>query len=199
MSHFIVLAVIIIIIIIIITMHGDDVKRCQNTISTIDGYSYCVVDIEDLEQQQVANIFAQININIIKLLAHLKSNSYDKENNWRVKNLLNNYNPDNLMEISPFSPGNSTSYTVDKGSVLALCIKNNSDGKFVDMNILMFVVIHELAHLSVESVGHGAEFVDAFTFLLKEGINAGVYKYDNYYENPVYYCKMTINSTPLNS
>lgn len=196
MPYFTALAAVIFVIVVII-LCTDSTEKCQNTVSSIDGYSYCVVDIEDLEQQRVADTFAQVNNNIIKLLAHLKANSYDKENAWRVKNLLNNYNPDNLMEISAFSAGSTTSYTIDKGSVLALCIKNKIDGNFVDMNTLMFVVIHELAHLAVETIGHGEEFIDAFTFLLKEGISAGVYKFENYYINPVYYCKMVINSTPL--
>ena len=64
---------------------------------------------------------------------------------------------------------------------------------------MMFVAIHELAHLMTKSIGHTAEFWDNMRFLLKEGIKIGVYVKQDFNKSPVEYCGTQITDTPLNT
>ena len=63
---------------------------------------------------------------------------------------------------------------------------------------MMFVAIHELAHLMTKSIGHTPEFWDNMRFLLKKGIELNVYKKHDYNKVPKDYCGTQITSTPLN-
>ena len=54
-----------------------------------------------------------------------------------------------------------TSYSLNKGEKIALCIRKKGEAKeFIEDNTIMFVAIHELAHIMTESVGHEPEFWD---------------------------------------
>ena len=63
---------------------------------------------------------------------------------------------------------------------------------------MMFVAIHELAHLMTKSIGHTTEFWDNMRFLLKEGIKINVYIKQDFNSIPVDYCGTKITDTPLN-
>jgi hypothetical protein len=67
----------------------------------------------------------------------------------------------------------------------------------IDENTIMFVIIHECAHLMTESTGHTPEFWTNFRKLLHDSIKVGIYHPQNYTKNPVDYCGMTISDTPL--
>jgi hypothetical protein len=62
---------------------------------------------------------------------------------------------------------------------------------------MMFVVLHELAHLSTESIGHTDEFWNNFRWILEEAINIGIYVKQDFKTENVEYCGMTITSSPL--
>ena len=62
---------------------------------------------------------------------------------------------------------------------------------------MMFVVLHEFAHLATESIGHSQEFWDNFKWILEESINIGIYIKTDYNKKAVEYCGMKINTTPL--
>ena len=62
----------------------------------------------------------------------------------------------------------------------------------------MFVALHELSHVMTKSIGHTEEFWDNFRFLLKEAINANLYKNHNFRKFPVKYCGTEITDSPLN-
>ena len=60
----------------------------------------------------------------------------------------------------------------------------------------MFVIIHELAHVASESIGHTDEFWKNFKFLLIEAEKIGIYKPIDYKTNPKNYCGMEITDNP---
>ena len=115
-----------------------------------------------------------------------------------MKRLKKNYRPNNITESSP---GNKyTSYSVNKGDKIVFCLRaKDGSNKLTDINTMMFVAIHELAHLMTKSIGHTTEFWDNMRFLLKEGIKIGVYNKQNFNESPVDYCGTKITDTPLNN
>lgn len=67
----------------------------------------------------------------------------------------------------------SKSYTINKSRIY-LCLKDET-GKYYDDNSLMFVLLHELAHVICKSIGHTDEFQKIFNELLSEAGKAGIY------------------------
>ena len=65
------------------------------------------------------------------------------------------------------------------------------------MNLLMYVAIHELAHIACPEIGHGSLFINIFKFLAEQAIKLKIYKYKDYYANPEEYCGMILSSTVL--
>lgn len=69
-------------------------------------------------------------------------------------------------------------------SVITICTKDPSSGKYYDMNTLMYVTIHELSHiltrdLEIDTFGkvddHGPKFTENFQKLLKKAALVGIY------------------------
>ena len=69
------------------------------------------------------------------------------------------------------------SYTEDK-QLITLCVDNPDTGKYYDINVMMYVALHELAHCLTKADGaqsHGNEFKKNFSNLLKKAAQCGVY------------------------
>jgi|UniRef100_A0A6C0LU95 hypothetical protein len=63
----------------------------------------------------------------------------------------------------------SSSYTIDKEQVY-LCVKDDND-EYYDYDMLMHVLLHELAHAICDEIGHTKKFDDIFTDLMDEAHN----------------------------
>ena len=55
--------------------------------------------------------------------------------------------------------------------------------------------MHEMAHIACPEIGHGDLFKKIFRFIALEAINIGLYRKEDYSQNPVEYCGMTLSST----
>ncbi len=161
--------------------------------STVDGKYYTVKNT--MYRQQAADTLASLNTKVNTLLKDISE--YNKKNDNFSRNiaLLENGYSDNILGENLLSYG--TSYTINKGSYVGMCVANKETGAIYDSNILMFVLIHELSHIGCESVGHTPEFIRFFQFLLKRGINCGVYVHDDYNKTSKEYCGITINASPI--
>ncbi len=159
--------------------------------STIDKTKYLVRNRED--KIDAANMLASIKSNLIKLVQYLKDNHISDP---RIKRLATKFNPDNISESLP---GTSyTSYSVNKGEKIVFCIRaKNKQENLEDVNTMMFVAIHEIAHIMTKSVGHTEEFWDNMRYLLQKAIKVGVYQKEDYKNNPREYCGVKITDSPL--
>ena len=155
--------------------------------STYDLREYYVQDKDDA--QEAANLIAQIREKNLTLIEHLKK-SYP--NDERTKRLSKNYRENSLKE--GVDDPRYTSYSVNKGEEIVLCIRNKDI--LMDLNTMMFVVLHELSHLASESIGHTDEFWSNFKFLLGEAIKLGLYKPIDYKKSPKRYCGIKIKDSP---
>jgi hypothetical protein len=157
--------------------------------SKVDNEEYIVQIKED--SVEAADLIAKIREKLVILSEHLEKSfgSSDK----RVALLKKNFRPDKLKE-GVSTPG-YTSYSINKGEQIVLCLRNND--KLVDINTMLFVVLHEFAHLATESIGHTEEFWDNFRWILEESINIGIYVKQDFKVKSVEYCGMTITSSPL--
>ena len=168
--------------------------KIESLKSNIDRQIYKVQ--QDLPNKQgAADLLSTMNISIIKFI-HILNAKFP--NNEGVMLLKKRYNPKVVSEGTPLNNDDETSFSVDKGKELVICLRDRRDpSKFHDKNTIMFVVIHELGHLMSKSYGHNAEFNKNFKWLLKQAIDMNFYKYIDYYIQPQMYCGMEINSTPV--
>lgn len=110
--------------------------------------------------------------------------------------LARNYNENAIFEVHPNNTFKFTSYVADKGSAFGLCARQ-TDLSLVDMNTLMYVDVHELAHLASEETGHGIEFKEKFHDLLSTAVALGMYTPIDYQKNKVQYCGIEIDRSIL--
>ncbi len=141
--------------------------------------------------QESAETLRQIKNNMMHLLEYLKVH---QAGDARVWVLIKRFNPENIHEKSLSVSG--TSYTVDK-RYMYLCLREKNSMKHHDVNTLMYVAIHEMAHVMSIDYGHGEEFANNFKWLLEQSVSAGVYKPVNYYTSPQPFCGLIINDNPL--
>lgn len=158
--------------------------------SSKDGKVYLVQNKAD--KDEAANTFAEIVERTHKLLKGLES-EYQKTDN-RIPLLISRFNEKNLREAIP--KNKSTSYSINKGEKIVICIRNK-DGQIANINTIMFVHIHELAHLMSVSVGHNTEFWQNMKFLLIHAIKYNIYSHEDYTKNPQPYCGISITDSPL--
>jgi WLM domain len=161
--------------------------------STVDGRTYKVRDLPD--KQEAANLMATVRMKLSKLCNMLEQKYPDKA---QVKLIVKNFrdDPDRFMESTP--DASHTSYSVNKGEEIHLCLRQRAGGNesLVDENVMVFVGLHELGHVCTESVGHGPDFWNNFGWLLKEAEGAGIYRYTDFQSHPVSYCGVSITDSP---
>lgn len=173
------------------------IQHSYKNVLANDGNFYVLKNIYANEQEELqsANTLAEINRRVTLLIKNLDHGIF-----W-VQILNSKYSSNRISEA--LVQHGITSFTVNKQDI-HICIRTrNVENKLYDINTLMFVIIHELAHManytqngdSIE--GHGPEFIQKFRFLLQKAINIGVYSYINYAQTPQEYCGMNIDSTVL--
>lgn len=168
----------------------SDYFHLKCIISDVDGNKYCVRERNKLKL--AADKLANVNVKLKQLVKHVGKKYPDREN---CKRLVSKFNPKKIYETLPTSE--YTAYSQNKGEKLAFCLNTKKNGgKLIDLNTLTFVAIHELAHIASKSIGHNEEFWNNFKFLLEEAEIIGVYKPEDYKEDPKNYCGMKITDNP---
>jgi hypothetical protein len=161
--------------------------------STIDNKIYRVRDLPD--KQEAANLLAKVRIKMSNLMTHLETKYQDKP---QIQRLVRNFraNPERLLESTP--DADHTSYSVNKGEKVHLCLRQREGGneQLVNDNVMMFVALHEMAHMITATIGHGPDFWNNFGFLLKEAEQQGIYKHQDFKSHPVAYCGVSITDAP---
>ena len=114
----------------------------------------------------------------------------------RTEQLVANYDPNNIYEISPNNLMGNTSFTQNK-SKLIMCLRSKETGKVHDINTLMFVNLHELTHMMNDEWGHELQFWQLFKIVLENAVECGIYKPVDYSKTPQRYCGMDIIQSPL--
>jgi hypothetical protein len=200
--NFIVILVLIFILYIYLENRSYDVMYVK---STIDGNEYLVRNMKD--KQEAANLLAKVRAKLVMLTEYLvglddaKVKLYSKKATFEemksnIDRLKTRFQPNNISESTPHEK--YTSYSVNKGEKIVFCLraKNNKE-HLVSENIIVFVALHELAHVMTKSVGHTDEFWSNFQFLLKIAVKLKLYQNTNYNNNPADYCGTKITDTPL--
>lgn len=158
---------------------------------------------------------AECDVRIIRLLDHLrrkyKINATDAECDGDcerrkktteyeiVRHLLRDFNYEAIREHKPNIGSKSVAYSLDKGKTIMLCLRNVNDPlRIIDINTLMFVILHEAAHVAnYDEWGHETRFWSIFKYLLEEAQEIGVYRAVDYTRFPKDYCGFTLDHSPL--
>lgn len=160
--------------------------------SKVDGHKYLVRKAAD--SQEAADTLARINERIERLISHLEANSPDDDRTSRARA---RYDRSALSEGGHNS--GYTSFSVNKGEKIVMCIRSRDgstdNGEIESFNTLMYVVLHEVAHLVTEDIGHTPAFWANFKWILDEAEKAGVYAKVDYSKEPEEYCGININSS----
>lgn len=180
------------IIIICLKIYSEsEVYNLKCVISDVNGSRYCVRD--RIQTDKAANLLANVTIKCQQLVDYIGEKH---PTNPDVKRLVEGFRPTEISETLPTSE--LTAYSENKGEKLAFCLNRtkNSTNTLIDLNTLVFVAIHELAHIMTKIIGHKQEFWDNFKFLLENAETAGIYKPIDYKKKPQSYCGMTISDNP---
>ena len=162
-----------------------------------DGEKYLVQDLPN--KKDAVEMLADIKSRMDKIKNFYAQEEF--ETDPTAKLLVERYNPQRIMENSMTSP--DTSYSENKGEKIVLCLRDklNPPGyPLVDENTVMYVVLHEMAHLMTASLStgkHTPEFWANFRRLLQDAAQMGIYQPVNYSHSPVSYCGMEITDSPL--
>ena len=166
--------------------------------ATLDNNNYIIQKGNQYMMLESANALAEINTRIQKLKEHLNNKySNDKTKIYFIK-YLNNFNYSSLSEA--VIDKRYTTYTIDKKNMHVCLRTRDNKQKLYDINLLMYVILHEIAHYCNYNrddkpiVGHGIEFKNIFKFLVTESIDINIYKYDDYSQSPQEYCGIIVNT-----
>lgn len=210
-----------IIIIIILLLYCECSKYGVRTFFTTtkvkspaDGNEYRVlVDYDD--KQRAAELIGQVNLFTKKLVDQMRADYIDMTEEEYIHKyrgnsleyakgrevteiLMDRYSPSSLMENEPESP-DKTAFTRDKGRVISLCLREKTSGKnnFHSLDMILFVMLHELAHVITPEINHSDRFWVNFKFLLEYAQQRGLYFSPDYGESHEEYCSTKVEYNPV--
>lgn len=174
-----------------LTRHTD-VKYIK---SDVDNKMYLVRDLPDA--QRAANMLGRIRGNVNELIKYMQQNTSDddkKEYDPYIKQLANRFEDCIINEST--SDSVYTSYSVNKGEQIVFCLRSrNQWGELHDLNLVMYVALHEIAHVACPEYGHTPLFKRIFAFFTKAAIKKGIYKRIDFPNQPVEYCGISISES----
>jgi len=190
MNEFITIIIVSIIILSVFMYYEERFTELCYTKSTIDNKEYLVRNRDD--KVDAANLLANVSKKLNKLVKYL---ALEMPDDPRIQRLEKRFKPEKISET--ISNTKHTSYSVNKGEKIVFCIRTKDEKQeLIDINTILFVGIHELAHIMTVSIGHTDEFWNNMKFLLKYADKQKIYKYVNYNQQPVSYCGTTITDSP---
>jgi len=184
-----IILIVLIILILLLFLYNEEENGGVYIKSTVDNRYYYVNNLPD--KQDAANLLSQLRQRLIQF-CECMSHKYPNKDN--VNRLIENFKPNNIFEgINK----KYTSYSLNKGEKIVFCLRHRdgiNKNKLQDINTLMFVALHELAHLCSVSYQHTPEFYDNFSFLMSNAIDCKLY---TPIKLPTKYCGITIFNSPL--
>lgn len=162
--------------------------------SYYDGNNYLVQNTNHKEES------ATLLSKLIERMKFLRDYLYKNRNNYDemkkyIDLLNNNYNDNRTNIYEGDGENNLTSYSVNKGEEIVFCLHSKNTNKLHDINLLMYVAIHELSHIACPEIGHGDLFKKIFNFLTKIAMELKIYEKIDFNLYPQEYCGMMLYSS----
>jgi hypothetical protein len=181
--------VVLILLAIVYAYVSSSMAEVEYVKSTLDGKDYLVQKRADAGE--AADLIASVTRDMVALVKHMAAKFPDDPD---VRRLVDNFDPAAVSEGSATS--GYTSYTVDKGANMVMCVRQDDErGTLVDKNVVLYVAIHELGHIMTSEIGHTDMFWSNNRRLLKEAIAEGIYTRTDFAAAPAPYCGIQIKSS----
>ena len=168
---------------------------------TYSGEEYIVRNLDD--KKDAAEKIDEIKRRLRKLINYIDDLCKRDNSNKKLKfieeynnNIIRKFN--NIIFRENTENSNFTSYSINKGEEIVFCLRSKEDNKLHDVNELMYVAIHEIAHVGCPEIGHTPLFRRINKELLKYAIECDVYQYKDYNSNPEDYCGIELTNNILN-
>ena len=162
--------------------------------SDIDGQNYLVRDIED--KQHAANLLATIRQNIVTLSNHLYKFKDTKYVQYKTYIVQLNDKIQNMIIMESSKDNIYTSYSVNKGEQIVFCLRSRKIKDSIHkLNLLMYVVLHEISHVACPEYGHTPLFKKIFSFITLVAIEIGLYTRIDFVKHSEEYCGLTITDS----
>lgn len=179
----------ILLLILIVTIIFKSKKQYYELYST--KYKGFTITIKDDKNKKVKNKKIKSIKLIIKNLLKIKKylvNNIDRYPKYKpyILNIDSKFDENTLIKET--TNDDFTAYTVNKGDTMSFCLNSKINNKIHDINILMYVAIHELAHIASTDIGHTDLFHELNDFLLDIAIKLNVYNFINYSNFTTEYC-----------
>lgn len=150
-----------------------------------DGQEYLVRNTP--HRRQTADALARLNKHIKTLIAEVSKRN-DTGHIIAAQRLRDRYRADAISEGD--IDKSLTSYTVNKGEKIVFCMRTRDDHEHLyEDNVLLYVAIHELAHVASVTEEHTPEFHRNFKYLLDVARQIGIF---NGTKKTVNYCGIDI-------
>ena len=162
-----------------------------------DGQIYMVQ--EHADKMKAVDLLIRLKKDL-SIIAQKGLDRAQKENNSAyveyISTIVSKLNTVYIREVEKDSP--YTSYSVNKGEELVFCLRNKQSFEFYDYNKVLYVAVHEIAHIGCPEVGHTKLFFELNKYLLETAKNEKMYDYVDYNNVPAEYCGIEINTNVLN-
>ena len=152
--------------------------------------------VQKSTKEESMKILTEITKRLYRLRSYLIENiNNNLEFKPYIDRLQKGFNNTRTTIMENSSTSDNTSYNINKGEELVFCLKSKKTGKFHDINLLMYVAIHEIAHIACPVIGHGELYQKIFKFFIDMAEKINIYKRVNYNEKPTEYCDMMLTTS----
>lgn len=171
-------------------------------IEAFEGIKFLVRNLPDKKQASTTlyNIRKQLLLLVNTIVEEMEAdkNHPHADKYYAYVKIIQKRLPNSIIKESSYT-SKYTSYTVNKGEEIVFCLRSKVNDRMHGMNNLMYVAIHEIAHVGCPEEGHTHLFHQINKFLLIEAQKKGIYKYANYSKEPVEYCGMKLDNNLLDN
>ncbi len=184
------LVTIIVVLVLGIQLYDSAYARVL-TKSTFDGRLYLVRDTP--HKQESADALARLNERILRLI-HYMDNARDMAHIGGVQRLKARYRGSETVSEGLIKHG-LTTFTENKDKITFCLRTRDQNDQLYNDNLLMYVALHELAHIMSITLDHTPEFKDNFQYLQVCAMKLGIFQRDGLMNGgaPVEYCGLHIH------
>ena len=158
---------------------------------------YLVRNMTDKEKNDSMMMLHNIKQNLKNLINKIIINDSSNTSMIQYVKKINEKIDDVEIQESP-ADSKYTSYSINKGEVIVFCLRSKITNRLHDLNDLLYVAIHEIAHIGCPEIGHTDLFFKINKYLIQKAIDYNIYKYIDYKKNNKEYCGMQLTSSVVN-